>query len=239
MTLSVLIPIFNEENTLAELVKRVLNAKIPRDIKKELILVDDGSRDSSWKEMLVLEKKHKKIIKIYKHRINKGKGAAVKTALKYATGELILIQDADLEYDPRQYSKLLGCLRNKKADVVYGTRLKAYPFTLFGTNRTPLFSHYLGNKLLTFITNVLYSSSLTDMETCYKLIKSSVFKNITIESKRFDFEPEITAKILRQGIHIYEVPINVTPRGYNEGKKISWIDGFSALSALIKYRFSS
>ncbi len=237
MILSVLIPVFNEQDTLVELINRVLKAKVSRNIKKELILVDDGSSDASWKEMVVLEKKYKKVIKIYRHRKNKGKGAAIKTALKHATGELILIQDADLEYDPRQYNILLSCLFKHKADVVYGTRLKTYPFALFGPNRTPLFSHYLGNKLLTLITNILYSSSLTDMETCYKLMKSSVLKKIEIESNRFDFEPEITAKILRQGIQIYETPIDVTPRGYDEGKKISWVDGFSALRALIKYRF--
>ncbi len=237
MILSILIPVFNEEKTILELVRQVQQVKLPKKYSKEIVIVDDGSTDLTWSKLSFF--KSNKKIRVYRHEKNRGKGAAIRTALKHSVGEIILVQDADLEYDPQQYIKLLKPMDNKKVLVVYGTRLKSYPVSLFGPKRTPLVTHYFGNKLLTSITNLLYGVHLTDMETCYKLIRKSVFDKISIESNRFEFEPEITAKILKRGIKIYEIPIHVNPRGYNEGKKISWIDGIAALKTLLRYRFFS
>lgn len=238
MKLSIIIPVFNEEKTVEELIQRVKQVKLS-GINKEYIIVNDGSVDNTKKILNLIQKDWKKtdgILKLLNHKINKGKGAAVRTGIGKASGEIVIIQDADLEYNPKDYLKLLKPIRKNQASVVYGTRLADYPLRFFGSNKTPFVSHYLGNKLLTLITNLLYGSKLTDMETCYKVFKKDVITNINIESNRFEFEPEITAKILKQGIVICEVPIKVTPRGYNEGKKISWKDGFGAVFTLIKIR---
>lgn len=238
MKLSIIIPVFNEEKTISELINRVVKADIPRDIEKEIIVVDDGSKDNSRLKAENAKLKYKtNNIKIIQHEVNQGKGSAVRTGIKNASGDIILIQDADLEYNPDDYLKLVEPIIKGKTKVVYGSRLKNYPLKIFGKKTTPLITHYLGNKLLTFITNLLYGNGVTDMETCYKVFDKKVIRNIRLKSKRFDFEPEITAKVLKRGYKIYEIPIKVSPRDYDEGKKISWKDGFIALWTLIKYRF--
>lgn len=226
--LSVIIPVYNEEKTVSLIIEKVKRVKI----QKEIIVIDDASTDASFN---ILQKVTG--IKLLKHKKNLGKGAAIKTGLERAIGEIIIVQDADLEYDPSCYPELIKPILNKKTSVVYGNRLENYPIKLFGKNQTPFLLHYIGNKFLSFITRVLFSSQITDMETGYKVFRRNVIKNLDIKSKGFEVEPEITAKILKSGYKIYEVPIEVRPRGYNEGKKITWRDGFVALWTLIKYRF--
>jgi len=233
MKLSIIIPIYNEDKTLAKLIKRVKKATLPKGVTREIIAVNDASSDATAEKLAKI-----KNIKVKEHKINKGKGAAIRTGLRNVKGDIILIQDADLEYDPNDYSKLLDPILKGKADVVYGTRLKNYPLRIVGQKRTPLVLHYVGNKFLTILTNVLYGEALTDMETCYKVFKKEVVKGMKLNANRFDFEPEITAKILKRKHKIYEVPIEVKPRGYDEGKKISWKDGFIAVWTLLKYRFT-
>lgn len=232
MKLSIIVPVYNEENTLKEIIERVKNAPFPKNISREIIVVDDCSTDSSPKILSEIEG-----IKTIRHKVNKGKGAAVRTGIERSSGDIILIQDADLEYDPSYYRKLLEPILNGKASIVYGTRLKNYPLRIFGKRKTPLVTHYLGNKFLGFATNILYGSRLSDMETGYKVFKRTAIKGIKLRANRFEFEPEITAKILKKGHKIFEVPIKITPRGYEEGKKITWKDGFVALWTLVKFRF--
>jgi len=238
MKLSIIIPVYNEQKTIFEILKKVCESKLPKGLLREIIVVDDGSIDKS---ALIINgailKLNTHSLKLFKHKKNQGKGAAVRTGLRQARGDIILIQDADLEYDPNDYSRLLNPILSNKANVVYGTRLKNYPLRLYGKKTTPLITHYLGNKFLTFVTNIFYGNKVTDMETCYKIFRKEVIRNIKIYADKFDFEPEITAKILKKGYKIYEVPIRVHPRGYDEGKKITWKDGFIALWTLIKYRF--
>ncbi len=239
MKLSVIIPVYNEERTILQLLKKVVAAPLPKNVKLEIVVVDDGSRDKSWKIATSFQKKHAKLdMVVLRQPKNRGKGAAIRTGLSAATGNVLMIQDADLEYDPVQYLALLEPILKRKAHVVYGTRLKTYPLHLVGKHRTPLFTHYLGNKFLTFMTNILYHSNLSDMETCYKVFTRQALHGVTIASNRFEFEPEITAKLLKKKISIVEIPITVSPRGYDDGKKISWKDGFSALWTLVKYRFN-
>lgn len=233
MKLSVVIPVFNEEATISEILKQVSRSKLPRGVTREIVVVNDGSHDKTSQIL-----KGIKGIKKIEHKTNLGKGAAIQTALKNITGDFVIIQDADLEYDPNDYAKLIEPILKGQTEVVYGTRLKNYPFHLIGRKRTPLLAHYIGNKLLTIVTNVLYGSNVTDMETCYKVITRKALKSFTIKANRFEFEPEITAKLLKNGYKIVEVPIKVKPRGYEEGKKITWKDGFGALLTLIKYKFN-
>lgn len=232
-TLSVIIPVFNEERTIEKLLLRVAGVKLPANIRKEIVVVSDGSTDKTDE---IISKLKITELKFLRHTRNSGKGAAVRTGLKGAAGSLFIIQDADLEYDPADYPKLLEPILRGKAEVVYGSRLVYYPLKLWGKNKTILPFHLIANKGLTWLTNLLYCSNLTDMETGYKLFKREILKKISLEARGFDFEPEITAKILNLKIPIVEVPINVTPRTYEEGKKIGFIDGLFAIWTLLKYR---
>ena len=223
--LSVIVPVFNERTTVVEIMRRMRAVELPVD--REFVIVDDGSSDGTQQ---VLSQLGDSTVKIVKHPANRGKGAAIRTGLEHVTGDLVLIQDADLEYDPEDWPKLLAPVFRGRATVVYGSR-----FT--GERRNMLLLHWMGNRLLSLTTNLLYNTTLSDMETCYKLFDRRVLEGITIRSDRFDFEPEITAKVLRQGVRIYEVPISYTGREFDEGKKITWRDGFAALYALVKFRF--
>ena len=224
--LSVIVPVFNERTTVAEVIRRIRAVELPVEV--EVIVVDDGSSDGTDKVLTALGDS---TVRVINHTRNRGKGAAIRTGMEAIRGDLVLVQDADLEYDPQDWLKLLDPILRGKARVVYGSR-----FTGERKNMMPL--HWIGNRFLSLVTNVLYSSTLSDMETCYKLFDRRVLEGITIESDKFDFEPEITAKVLRRGYRIYEVPISYAGREIDEGKKISWKDGFGALKALIKYRFS-
>ena len=235
MKLTIIIPVYNEENTIVEVIKRVNVVSLPNRIIREIIVVDDASNDSS---KLKVESLKQKNLRLFVHHKNRGKGAAIRTGLKHATGDILLIQDADLEYSPDDYSRLLAPILAGNTEVVYGTRLKDLQFGLIGRSKTPFATHYLGNRFLSIITSILYGTLVTDMETCYKAMTRKVYKSLKLKSNRFEIEPEITAKILKAGYKIHEVPIKVSPRGYNEGKKITWKDGFIALWTLIKYRFS-
>ncbi|HEX3333045.1 MAG TPA: glycosyltransferase family 2 protein [Acidimicrobiales bacterium] len=225
-SLTVLVPVFNERATVAEVIRRMRAVELP--VTLQIVVVDDGSSDGSDKVLGAIEDS---TVRVLKHKQNRGKGAAIRTGLAEARGDLVLIQDADLEYDPSDWPKLLDPVLRGKARVVYGSR-----FT--GERKNMLPSHWMGNRLLSLVTNVLYSSTLSDMETCYKLFDAQVLEGLRIVSNRFDFEPEITAKVLRRGHRIYEVPISYAGREHDEGKKITWRDGFGALKALVKFRFT-
>lgn len=222
MLLSIIIPAFNEVAFLPEVIRRV--RETPYD--KEIIIVDDGSTDGTRDFLKDLRDER---IKIIRHEKNMGKGAAFRSGLRASTGDVIIVQDADLEYDPKDYPALLGPIIDGKADVVYGSRF------LGGPHRVLFFWHSVGNFLITLISNMLTDLNLTDMETGYKAFRSEVFKHIRIESNRFGFEPEITAKVARKGFRIYEVPISYSGRGYQEGKKITWKDGIKAIFTVLKY----
>ena len=224
-SLSVVVPVYNERNTVVEILRRMRQVDLPVDL--EIVVVDDGSDDGTEKVLGALEDS---TLRVIHHPRNRGKGAAIRTGLEHARGDLLLIQDADLEYDPDDWPLLLNPLLKGKAQVVYGSR-----FT--GERRNLLFWHWVGNKFLSLVTNVLYNTTLSDMETCYKLFDRQALDGITIKSDRFEFEPEITAKLLRRGYHIYEVPISYSGRDRDEGKKITWTDGFAALATLVRYRF--
>jgi glycosyltransferase involved in cell wall biosynthesis len=223
--LSVIVPVFNERNTVAEIVRRMRAVDLPVD--REIVVVDDGSDDGTRD---VLTQLADSTVRIVKHGENRGKGAAIRTGLENSTGDAVLVQDADLEYDPEDWPKLLAPILKGRARVVYGSR-----FT--GERRNMLFLHWVGNRFLSLVTNVLYNSTLSDMETCYKLFQRDVLDGVQLRANRFDFEPEFTAKVLRRGIRIYEVPISYAGRELHEGKKITWRDGISALWTLVKYRF--
>ena len=225
MKLSVIIPVYNEVKNITEIIKRVQATRLAT----EIIIVDDGSGDGTSEILQKLDGKKK--VRVLHQPKNQGKGAAVVTGLKAAKGEVILIQDADLEYDPRDYPALLKPIQEGVADVVYGSRF------LGAAHRVTMFWHQLANQLLTLMTNILYDSILTDMETGYKVFRRQVIEGITIRAKRFNFEPEFTAKILKRKYRIYEVPITFNPRDYAEGKKIRLPDAFEAVWALLKYRF--
>ena len=225
-TLSILIPVYNERATVLELLRRVEAVAIP--LGKEIVIVDDGSTDGTRELLKGLGSRAKVIL----HERNRGKGAALRTALAHASGDLVIVQDADLEYDPADYPVLLAPLLDGRADAVYGSRF------LGGTHRVLFFWHYLGNKLFTLLTNALYNINLTDMGTCYKVFDAAKLKAIPLRSERFGIEAELTAKICKRRLRLYEAPISYAGRTYAEGKKITWKDGFSYLWCLLRYRIS-
>ena len=227
MELSVLVPVYNEAETIAEILRRV--RAVDTGLELEIVVVDDASTDGT-REILQQQGSAEDTIVIY-HETNQGKGAAVRTALQHATGDILLVQDADLEYDPREYSDLLKPILEDRSQVVYGSRFRG------GPHKAMFFWHMVGNKFLTLVTNVLYNTILSDMETCYKVFTREVADKLRLRSPRWGFDPEITTQILKMGYRIYEVPISYTGREFYEGKKISWRDGLVVLWTLLKYRF--
>jgi glycosyltransferase involved in cell wall biosynthesis len=231
--LSVLIPVYNEERTLEEVVRRVRSIDLP----KEIILVDDGSKDRSRELLTQLQQQSERApdplneIRVFLQPNNQGKGAAIKVALDHAHGDIMIIQDADLEYDPHDYPALLEPIERGLADVVYGTR-----FAGGGAHRVLYFWHSLGNRMLTLVSNMLTNLNLSDMEVGYKMFRTEVLRSIKLESKRFGFEPEVTLKLAKKGYRFYEVPISYHGRTYQEGKKITWKDGVSALYYMLRFR---
>lgn len=233
MNLSVLVPVYNEAATVEEVLRRVRSVRLP----KEIIVVDDGSTDGT-REILkrlaqeaAAENDSLNRLKVVFQPENRGKGAAIRTGLDHVTGDIVIIQDADLEYDPQDYMKLLDPILSGKADVVYGSR-----FYGGGPHRVLFFWHYLGNQIVTFFSNILTNLNLTDMEVGYKVFRAEVIRNLPIRSNRFGFEPEITVKVAKRRCRVYEVPISYHGRTYAEGKKITWKDGIAALYFLIRFR---
>jgi glycosyltransferase involved in cell wall biosynthesis len=220
--LSVVMPVYNERTTIDEIVRRVL--AVP--LRIELIVVDDGSTDGSSDLLRDLQKELG--FKLVQQK-NAGKGAALRRGFTEVTGDLVVIQDADLEYSPEEFPQLIDLIRQDKADVVYGSRF-------LGRHRAFMFAHYVGNKFVTLVTNILYNTMLTDMETCYKAMRVEVLRSMTLKSNGFGIEPELTAKIFKRGYRVYEIPITYAGRGYEHGKKITWRAGFNALWVLVKYR---
>jgi glycosyltransferase involved in cell wall biosynthesis len=225
--LSVVIPVYNEEKTLVQIIDRVRAVDVP----KELILVDDGSTDGTRDLMKNKIEGCYPDVRVFYHEINKGKGAAVRTGFEQCKGDYVIIQDADLEYDPREYHALLAPILDDRADVVFGSR-----FIGGGAHRVHLFWHRMGNGLLTMLSNMMTNLNLTDMEVCYKVLKIDIVRKLKLRSNRFDFEPEITAKVAKMHCRVYEVPISYAGRDYDEGKKIGWRDGVVALWTILKYR---
>lgn len=236
MKLSVIVPVFNEEKTIETVLDRLYEIKIPK-VDFHITIVNDGSKDNS--STLIKKKiKNKKNITYVEHSINKGKGAAVHTGIKHTKGDFIVIQDADLEYHPMDLKKLLEPVILGKAKVVYGTRLKRLPNIKKEESTPRFFLHYFGNRFLSLVTSILYFQWITDMETCYKIMPREFFNNKVLHGKGFNFEPEVTAKLLKSGYRIHEVAISTVPRGYKEGKKLQTLpEGLKALWTLIKYRF--
>lgn len=224
--ITILIPVYNEVNTLRQILEKVENTSFC-GLEKEIILIDDFSTDGTREIYASLP------YKVLYHDVNRGKGAALRTGFKEATGDIVIIQDADLEYNPEDYQDLVQLILDDKADVAYGSRFKGNK-----PSKDFMIHHLLGNKLLTFITNILYGTTLTDMETCYKAFRKDFIQDIKIKSNRFDFEPEITAKVLKKGARLQELPISYYGREFSQGKKITWKDGFHAIWALVKFRFT-
>ena len=229
--LSILIPVYNERAYLTECIKRVMAVKLPNSLEREIIMIDDASTDGSSKLADELAKQYPDVISVYHQEKNQGKGAAIRKAIELMQGEYAIIQDADLEYDPREYNVMLRPVLEGMADVVYGSRFAASPM-----RRVMNFHHQLGNKFLTFLSNCCTGLNLTDMETCYKLFKAEILKTIPLRSNRFGIEPEITAKIAKRDCVVYEVPISYCGRSYSEGKKIGAKDGFKAIYTILKYK---
>ena len=227
--LSVVIPVYNEIDTIDEILKQVKEVDV--GMEKEIVLIDDFSTDGTRKRLQEIEKEEvENNVKVFYHEKNRGKGAALRTGFQHVTGDITLIQDADLEYNPREYPKLLEPILDGRADVVYGSRF------LGGPHRVLFFWHYTANRCLTFLSNMFTNLNLTDMETCYKVFKTSLLKEIPLKCDRFGFEPQITAKVAKRKYKIYETPISYSGRDYSEGKKINWKDGVAALFHIIRFR---
>ena len=226
VTLSVVMPVYNEARTIVAVIERVLNA--PVDLAKEIIVVDDASTDGTRQ---LLQNMSSGEIRLLFHDVNRGKGAAIRTGVAHATGDIVLVQDADLEYDPRDYPLLLEPILEGHADVVFGNRFHG------GPHRVLYFWHYAANRFLTLLTNLLTGLNVTDMEVGYKVFRRDVLRRLTLTSDRFGFEPEVTVKVAKLGCRVYEVPIRYYGRTYQEGKKITWRDGVAALLHLLRYRF--
>jgi glycosyltransferase involved in cell wall biosynthesis len=226
MKISVIIPVYNEKSTISEIIARVRAV----DLEKEIIIVDDGSTDGTSQHLAEIGSQFEDV-NVLSHKENRGKGAALRTGFAAASGEIIIIQDADLEYDPREYETLLVPILDGRAEVVYGSRF------LGGPHRVLFFWHYIGNRFLTLLCDALSNLNLTDMETCYKAFKKEVLDDFQLKSNRFGFEPEFTMKIAKKGFRVYEVPISYSGRTYEEGKKIGWRDGLAAIFTIIWFRF--
>ncbi len=246
MKLSIVIPVYNEERTVAEVIREVSDVLIDDpstssgQVKKEIIVVNDASSDKTGEILQRLEKSNKDLV-VVTHAQNKGKGAAVRTGFAKATGDYIVIQDADLEYNPDYFKVLLKPILSGKTQVVYGTRLKKLPkLTQHGTmGKTRFLLHFFGNRFLSLVTSILYLQWVTDMETCYKIFPREFLRTTTLHGNGFNFEPEITAKLIKAGYHIVEIPITTKPRGYDDGKKLQTVpEGIEAIKTLFKYRFS-
>lgn len=237
MKLSIIVPVFNEEKTITAVLERLAVLALG-DTEKEVLIIDDGSKDESAEKIKkFISSEKKKPFYFFQHTKNQGKGAAVKTGIEKATGDYIVIQDADLEYNPKDILRLLDAVK-KGFDVVYGTRLKRLPHFSKEERTGRFLMHYLGNKFLSFVTSILYGQWVTDMETCYKLFPRKAVAKMKLQARGFEFEPEITARLIKRGFVIHEVAINATPRGYTEGKKLdTFKDGRKALVTLVKYRF--
>lgn len=227
--LTVVIPAYNERQTVHKLLRRVADAPIPEGMALEMIVVDDGSKDGTREHLRELEVAADPPFRLIEHEVNKGKGAALRTGFAEATGDLVLVQDADLEYNPRDYPILLQPFLEDEADVVYGSRF------LGGPHRVLFFWHYMGNRFLTTLSNMFTDLNLSDMETCYKVFRREVIQGLKLYSNRFGIEPEMTAKVAKANVRIYEVPISYHGRTYAEGKKIGWKDGFAAIWAILRY----
>ncbi len=228
MKLSIIMPAYNEEKTIQQMIERV--EKVYLGIDKEIVIVNDFSKDNTQKIIEDLKRKYQNITSIT-HKTNKGKGAAIRTGLKNFTGDIMVIQDADLEYNPEDFRRMLQIILDGKTKVVYGSRM------LGNITGFKIASHFYGNKFLSLITRILYGQKITDMETCYKMITKDLAKSLNLRANRFDIEPEITAKIIKKGHKIIEIPINYNARSFLEGKKIRWKDGITAIFTLFKYRF--
>lgn len=231
MKLSVIIPVFNEAKTIKELLRRI-NAVSLGKIKKEIILVDDYSTDGSRE---IIKKLGGRYIRIFQDK-NMGKGAALKAGIKAATGDFIIFQDADLEYDPNDYGKLLQPILDKKANIVFGSRFVGQRFALFGKNRTMHSTHWIGNKFLTSAFNLLYGTKLTDVEPCYKMFRSNILRGTDVKANGFEYDIELMCRLVKKGNKILQLPISYKPRRFEEGKKISWKDGIIAFLVMLKYR---